>query len=206
MPLAGMWLCGYIRHPWGPIWMRPLRTHHYDASCFVHTFPLFRFVWWYAFHACLCHLLASYAFLHACLHIHAWVLLASVSTMLQHNEVTDIWSTFVPCGHHLLFALFMCLSSFLFAFFLSYFFVYLVAYHVSCHMLCLPCLSCLFALCLFHMLFASFPSIPCLLVSCLCLCMYTHGVRTHGARVRSPKRMQKRRRHKHADKPSGCVQ
>ena len=31
----------------------------------------------------------------------------------------------------------------------------------------------------FHMLFASFPSIDCLLVSCLCLCMYTYGARTH---------------------------
>ena len=40
--------------------------------------------------------------------------------------------------------------------------------------LCLPCRSRLSALCLFHMLFASFPSIACLLVSCLCLCMYTH--------------------------------
>ena len=34
-----------------------------------------------------------------------------------------------------------------------------------------------------HMLFASFPSIACLLVSCLCHCMYTHGARMHGARA-----------------------
>ena len=30
----------------------------------------------------------------------------------------------------------------------------------------------------FHMLFSSLLSIACLLVSCLCLCMYTHRVRT----------------------------
>ena len=94
--------------------------------------------------------------------------------------------------------------------FLSCLFTFLLVCLLTCLLtslsLCLPCISCLFSLCLLHMLFASFPSIPCLLVSCLCLCMYTHGVRTHGARVWSPKRMQKRRRHKHADKPSGCVQ
>ena len=37
-----------------------------------------------------------------------------------------------------------------------------------------------------------FLSIACLLVSCLCLCMYTYEVRTHGARAWSPKRKQKR--------------
>ena len=80
--------------------------HHHGANCFVHTFPLFRSVRCYAYHACLCYLLAFYASLHACLHVHAWVLFASVSSMLQHNEVMDIWSkpTFVPRGHQLLFA------------------------------------------------------------------------------------------------------
>ena len=64
---------------------------------------------------------------------------------------------------------------------------------------CLPCLSCLSALCPFHMLFAHFPSIDCLLVSCLSLCMYTHGVRTLGARERSPKCKKKGFRSKHVD-------
>ena len=59
------------------------------------------------------------------------------------------------------------------------------------HMLRLPCPSCLSAPCPFHMLFVHFPSIACLLVSCLCLCMYAHGVRTLGARTRSPKYKQK---------------
>ena len=45
----------------------------------------------------------------------------------------------------------------------------------------------------FHMLFASFPSIACLLVSCSCLCMYTYEARTHGARARSPRHKQKGR-------------
>ena len=114
-------------------------------------FPLFCFRQWYARHACLCHPLAFYASLHACLHVHAWVLLASVSSILQHNEVTNIWSkpTFVPCGHHLL---------------LAFLLVCLLACLVAFLFLCLPCLSCLFALCLIHMLFASFPSIACLLV------------------------------------------
>ena len=51
----------------------------------------------------------------------------------------------------------------------------------------------------FHMLFASFPSIACLLVSCFCLCMYTHGARTLGARAQSPKRKQKRHGCKHVE-------
>ena len=133
----------------------------------------------YAYHACLCYSLAFYASLRACSHVYAWDLLASVSSMLQHNEVMDIQSkpSFVPRGNHLLFAFLL---------------VYLLACLLAFFFLWLPCLSCLSALCLFHMLFASFPSIVCLLISCLCLCMYTHGVRTHGARVWFPRCKQKR--------------
>ena len=81
-----------------------------------------------------------------------------------------------PHGHHLLFVfLLVCLRTCLHAFLF----------------LCLPCLSFLSTLCLFHILFASFPSIACLLISCLCLCMYTHGVRMHGAKAQSPKHKQK---------------
>ena len=117
--LASLCLCGYIRRPWGLVWMQPLGMHCHDAGCFVHSFPLFHFVQWYVCHACLCHPLALYASLHACLHVRAWVLLASVSSMLQHNEVMDIRSkpTFVLCGHHLLFAFFLvCPFACLFAF------------------------------------------------------------------------------------------
>ena len=134
----------------------------------------------------LCHLLAFYASLHAYLHVHAWVLLASVSPMLQHTKVMNIWSkpTFVPRGYHLLFAfLFVCL------------FACYLAYLPSCLFARMLAMStCLSALCLFHTLFAHFPSIACLLVSCLCLCMYTHGARTLRARARSLGHKQKRAR------------
>ena len=109
--------------------------HHHDADCFVHTFPLFHSTWWYAYHTCLCHPLVFYASLHACLYVHAWVLLASVSSMLQHNETMDIRSkpTFVPCGHHLLF---------------TFSLICLFARLLSSWLLCLPCLSCFSTLCL----------------------------------------------------------
>ena len=93
---------------------------------------------------------------------------------------------FFPCGHHLLFAfLLVCLLACLLAFFF----------------LCLPCLSCLSTLCLFHMLFASFPSIACLQVSCLCLClcMYTYEARSHRVRARSTRHKQKGRGCEHVD-------
>ena len=80
---------------------------------------LFHSVRWCACHAYLYHPLASYASLHACLHVHAWVLLASVSSILQHNEAMEIRSkpTFVPHGYHLLFVYFLtCLLAFLFIF------------------------------------------------------------------------------------------
>ena len=41
--------------------------------------------------------------------------------------------------------------------------------------------------------------IACLLVSCLCLCMYVHGARMLGARARSPRRKRKGCRHKHVN-------
>ena len=58
----------------------------------------------------------------------------------------------------------------------------------------------------FHILFASFPSIACLPVSCLCLCMYTHGARMHGARARLSRHKQKGHRCEHVVKPSDCTQ
>ena len=67
------------------------------------------------------------------------------------------------------FCLLFLLFAFLFVCLLSGFF----AYHAYLVYPLMP----------FHMLFASFPSIACMLVSCLSLCMYTHGVRTLGARA-----------------------
>ena len=104
------------------VWLHPapmrscLDVTIWEASLNVrllHAYPsLFRSMQCYAYHACLCQPLTFYASLHTCLHVHAWVLLASVSSILQHNEAMDIWSklTFVPHRHHLLFAfLFVCL-------------------------------------------------------------------------------------------------
>ena len=79
----------------------------------VHTLPFFRSVRSYAYHACLCHLLTLYASLHACLHVHTWVLLASVSSILQHNEVMDIRSNLHLSLADTIFCLFPCLFSFL---------------------------------------------------------------------------------------------
>ena len=65
-------------------------------------------------------------------------------------------------------------------------------------------LSCFFACYVYHayLLYASFtcslclfPSIACLLVSCLCLCTYTHGAKTLGAKMQACRY-----------KPSGNVQ
>ena len=107
-----------------PMPMRPcLGVTTWDASPdagLLRVCPsLSRSVRWYAYHVCLCYPLAFFASLHACLHGHAWVLLASESSMLQHNEVMDIPSkpTFVPCGHHLLCAFllvfpFVCVFAF----------------------------------------------------------------------------------------------
>ena len=104
--------------------MRPcLDVTIWDASPWCRLlpayFPLFYFMQWHTYHVCLRHLLAFYASLHACSHVHAWVLLASVSSILQHNEAMDIWSkpAFIPRGHDLLFAfllsclyVYLCLS------------------------------------------------------------------------------------------------
>ena len=102
----------------------------------------------YAYHACLCHSLAFYASLHACLHVHAWVLLANVSSILQHNKVLDIRSkpTFVPLQTPSL----VCLLSYLLVCLIPCLF----AFKFACLSCCLSCLLphviaslvCLFAL------------------------------------------------------------
>ena len=144
MPLVGLWLCGYVWRLWGLVWVEPFGMHCHDVGCLVHTLPLFSFVRWYAYHACLCHPLALYAFLHAYLHVHAWVLLVSVSFMLQQNETMDFQSkpTFVPLGRHLLFALLLvCLC----ACFLAFGFFACCAYHAyPFYALCIFSFHCLF--------------------------------------------------------------
>ena len=197
------------------VWLHPTPMKPYldviawDASLWcwlLHAYPFpFRSVRCYACHTCLCHPLAFYASLHACLHVHAWVLLASVSSILQYNEAMDIRSkpTFVPRGHHLLFAFLLvclpsCLLACLFAFLLSYLFIlWLVmspAICYACHVYHTYLFYASFT-CSLHF----FPSIACLLVSSLCICMYTHGARKHGARAQAPKRKQKGWGCKHVD-------
>ena len=111
---------------------------------------------WYAYYTCLCHLLAFFASLHACLHVHVWVLLASVSSTLQHNEVMDIRTkpTFVPRGHRLSCALLIVCP-----------FVYVLAFShamlaMSIMLICYMPLS--YALCTFsfHCLSTSFLFLP----------------------------------------------
>ena len=136
-------------------------------------------------HEALCHSLAFYASLHTCLHVLAWVLLDSVSSMLQHDEAMDIWSkpTFVPHRQHpWLFAILLCFP------FCSYpGFSVCHVFHVCCFMpFC--CALCIFP---FNGLSASF--------FCLCLCMYAHEARMHGARAWSPRRKQKGWGCKYAD-------
>ena len=105
-------------------------------GCTMHTFPFFLLRATLCLPCLFAPPLAFFAFLHAYLHVHAWVLLASVSSMLQHNEVMDIRSkpTFVPRRHHLLFP-FLLFG--------------LLACLLASLLLSLPCMLCLFDLCLF---------------------------------------------------------
>ena len=201
MPLAGLWLRGYIRRPWGPVWMKPFGMHHHDAGCFVHTIPLFRFMRWYAFQACLCHPLA-YMLTHMSMHeSYLLVCCPCFNTM-------KLW-TFDPNLHLSLVDTIFCMPSFLFACFLvclpTSSLAYLVACHVSCHILCLlrlyVCL--LYTHCALSM--HLFLSIACLLVSCLCLCMYSHGARTLAIRAQSLRYKQKGWGCEHVDKSQAAM-
>ena len=113
-----------------------------------------------------------------------------------------------PRRHHLLFACFLvCLPSSSLAQ-LVCLFACLSAFQFVCLSCCLSCLLphamlaslvCQFALYPLRIIYASLSFIVCLLVSCFCLCMYTHGVRTHGVRAQSPRHKQKGRGCKHMD-------
>ena len=129
-------------------------------------FPFFCSVRRYAYHACLHLILAFFASLHAYLHVHAWVLLASVSSMLQHNEVMDIWSkpTFFSRRHHLLFP-FLLFG--------------LLACLLASLLLSLRCMLCLFDLCLFiYPLHSFLPSLFCWFLVFAFACTHTKRGRT----------------------------
>ena len=127
--------------------------------------------WCYAYHACLCHLLAFYASLHTCLHVHPRFNTMKLWTFYPNLHLSPVDTTF-------------CLPFCLFAFSL----VCLLSCFFACHVCHAYLLYASFT-CLTHL----FLSIACLLVSCSCLCMYTHEARTHGARAQSPRRKQKGR-------------
>ena len=137
--------------------------------------PLFHSTQWYSCHAYLCHLLAFYASLHICSHVHAWVLLASESSMLQHNEIMVIQpkTTFVPRGHHLLYPfLIVCLFSCLLVILLFC----LLAHLLASLFLCLPCISCLSALCLFtYSLHPFLPLLVCWFLVFAFACTHMEG-------------------------------
>ena len=106
-----------------------------------------------------------------------------MSSIPQHNEVMDTQPklTFAPHRHHLLLVC-LCISP---------------AHILSHALLAMPILLIHFMP--LHMLLASFPSIACLLVYCLYLCMYAYGASTLGARAQSPKCKRKGCRCKHVD-------
>ena len=119
-------------------------------------------------------LVCATRWLHLHLYMLAYMSMYESCLLVCHPcfNTLKLW-TFNPNLHLSLVDTIFCLFPYLFAVFSC-----LLAF-----LLCLPCLSCLSALCLFHIPFASFPSIACLLVSCLCLCMYTHGARTFEAKA-----------------------
>ena len=99
-----------------------------DAELLRAYASLFRPMQCYVYHTCLRHQLAFYASLFACLQVYAWVLLASVSSILQHEEAMDIRSkpTLVPLDTT------FCLPFCLFVFFLICSLVYLASCFLAC--------------------------------------------------------------------------
>ena len=162
-------------------------------GCFVRTLPFFapRDAMLIML-VCATHWLSMHLYTLAYMFMHESCLLVC---HLCFNTI-KLW-TFDPNLHLSLADTTFCLPCCLFVFFLvslracspSYLLVRLFIFscHVSHHMLWLPYLSCLFALHPLPLFTHLFLSIACLLVSCLCLCMYTHGARTHGARAQFPR-------------------
>ena len=105
-----------------------------------------------------------------------------------------------PHGHHLLFAFFLvCLFACFLVCLPSSLLSYLVVCHVSGHLLCLLRLYASLLYTHWALSMHLFLSIACLLASCLCLYMYTHGARMHGATAWPPRRKQKGYKCKHVD-------
>ena len=146
--------------------------HRHDIGCFMHTFPLFRSVQWYAYHACLCprwlclHLYTlAYMFMHeSCLLVCHPCFNTMKSWTFDPNLHLSLVDTICPlvCAPLLL----ICLLSSLFA--------------CSCVSLYLGCYACHIypacSLCILLLLSTHFPSIAYLLVFLsLPFCVHTWG-------------------------------
>ena len=141
----------------------------------MYTFPSFRSVQCYACHACLCHHIHLYTLAHMSMHE------SCLLVCHPYFNTMKLW-TFNPNLHLSPTDNTFCFLSYLFVFSL----VCLLFCCYACHVYHAYLLYSSFT-CSLHL----FPFIARLLVSCLCLCMYTHGARTHGVRARSPRRKQK---------------
>ena len=180
------------------VWLHPTSIRHFldvttwDASprCRLLRSYLSPFwsVRWYACHACLyprrlC--LHFYTFVYMFMHESCLLMCRPCfNTMKLWIFDSNIHLSLADTTFCLLSCVFACLSS-----------CFLVC---LCILLVLSPATC-YACHVYHICLAYFPSIACLLVSSLCLCMYAHGVRTHGVRARSTKHKQKRRKCKHVD-------
>ena len=158
--------------------------HLCDVGCFVHTFPFSALCNdMFAMHVCATHWLSMHSYTLAYMSMHESCLLVCH----PYLNTMKLW-TFDPSLH---------LSPVDTTFSLLF---HLFAFSLVC---LYTCFSDRHA---YHMLFASLLFIACLLDSCLCLCMYTHGARTLRARAQSSRHRQKGHGCKHVVKPSGSVQ
>ena len=148
--------------------------HRHDAGCFVHTYPLFRSVW---------RLLIMFFCAIRWLYVHLYTLVY----MFMHESwllvchpcfnIMMLWTS-DPNLHLPLVDTTFCLLSCLF----------ILCLHPICYFHCY--LSFLFCALLLLSMRLSL-SIARLLVSCLYLCMYTYGARTHGVRAWFPRHKKK---------------
>ena len=117
----------------------------------------------YAYHACLYHLLALYASLHACLHVHAWVLLANVLSILQYNEVMDIRSKsiFVPPQTPSFACLLSCLLASLFVCLLVHLLILLLVMSPATCYACFFCMLVCFMPIAHYLRISFFPLLVC---------------------------------------------
>ena len=151
--------------------------HHDDAGCFVDTYPFFRSMrCLLTMLVCATRGLSMHLYTLAYMSIHESCLLMCRPCF----NTMKLWTS-DPNQYLSLADTTFCLLSCLFAFLL----ICLLSYY-ACHVYHAYLLYASFIYSL-HL----FLSIACLLVSCSCLCMYTHGARTHRGRTRSLRRKQK---------------